>query len=87
MTNLEKFVLIFFLSLLAYLLYRENHNLYTEKVTFYNCFDSSTQTKLFPMTKIEYDVLRKHTIPKTLSCTEAKYTRYYVKLLKGPYRK
>ncbi len=69
------------------MIYRQNHSLYNEKVTFYNCFDSSTQTKLFPMTKIEYDVLTKHGIPRTLSCTEAKYTRYYVKLLKGPYRK
>ena len=87
MNSLEKFLLVFFISFVGYLLYRENHNLYNEKILFYNCFDRTTQTKLFPITKREYIVLKNNNYPENLTCTQAKYTRYYVKLLKGPYKK
>ncbi len=87
MNSLEKFFLVFFISFVGYLLYRKNHNLYNEKILFYNCFDRTTQTKLLPITEQEYTILKNNNYPKNLTCTKAKYTRYYVKLLKGPYKK
>ena len=87
MNSLEKLFLVFLISFITYLLYQHNHSLYNEKIVFYNCFDKTTQTKLFPMTQQEYTVLKNSIYPQSLTCTEAKYTKYYVRLLKGPYKK
>ena len=82
MTNLEKIFLLSFASLFIYLGCRENHNIYNEKITYYDCFDNKTQTALLPITSQQYILLKNNTYPESLTCTKAKYTRYYVKLLK-----
>ena len=87
MSIVEKTFLFFFLLGVGYLLYQHNHAFYNEKVVFYECFNKDTQTRLLPVTKQEYSILKKNTYPKHLTCTQTKYTRYYVKLLKGPYKK
>tara|TARA_B100001059_G_scaffold52822_2_gene46712 strand:- start:9522 stop:9785 length:264 start_codon:yes stop_codon:yes gene_type:complete len=87
MNSLEKLFLTFFISFVGYLLYKANHDLYNQKIVFYNCFDKTTQIKLFPMTEQEYTVLKNSIYPQNLTCTKAKYTKYYVRLLKGPYKK
>lgn len=87
MKIIEKLFLLFFVCLCFYLGSRENHNIYNEKITYYDCFDNRTQTTLLPITNQQYTLLKKNAYPKHLTCTKAKYTRYYVKLLKGGYRK